>query len=377
MTPRKLLRRLLVRIVPAAGLRWLRFAELSLARPAWFARESTFPSGEGRQQAINLDHNRLVGRRLCVEDEVFVRDERVEGLVDGRVNYNPTLWRSGAHRYLVYRSDSVDPEEFDWLRAIRESHIEVAELAPDGFTVARARGRLRLEPHRPGGERIEDPRLFTIQGRTFISYVSAEGCGPGATAWIGVVELAADLASPQGPTWWPSIGGNGSPGGYEKNWLFFECSGQSWCLYRTDPCRFYRVDLDARHVHEVIEPLAAPKWESGEPSGGTPPVRVGEEFFSFFHSSAVPPASVAYPDRVYYMGAYAFEARPPFRFTRFTPRPLAVGAFTRTMRNRPVVFPCSAQYDGGTWTIAYGFNDEECRVTTLDHARLLAHCEPL
>jgi predicted GH43/DUF377 family glycosyl hydrolase len=98
-----------------------------------------------------------------------------------------------------------------------------------------------------------------------------------------------------------------------------------------------------------------PLWTHGDPRGGTPPVLVGKEYWSFFHSSL----PWLHQKRRYFMGAYAIEAQPPFRITRMTSLPLLTGS-KQDVWHPPqplVVFPCGAIHRNKTWLISMGVND--------------------
>jgi predicted GH43/DUF377 family glycosyl hydrolase len=83
--------------------------------------------------------------------------------------------------------------------------------------------------------------------------------------------------------------------------------------------------------------------------------------------------------RRYYMGAYAFEAQPPFRVTRVTPEPILVGSIDDPWwEGKPlVVFPCAALLSHGLnpdyfiWTVSLGVNDLASARIEIPHFRLL------
>jgi predicted GH43/DUF377 family glycosyl hydrolase len=98
------------------------------------------------------------------------------------------------------------------------------------------------------------------------------------------------------------------------------------------------------------------RWDWGHLRGGAPPVRRGGEYYHFFHG-----ALDAAGGRTYTLGAYTFEAAPPFRVTRFAPLPLLLP--TEGGGNVPrVVFPCGAVDAGSHWLVSYGVNDRWARV---------------
>lgn len=141
----------------------------------------------------------------------------------------------------------------------------------------------------------------------------------------------------------------------EKNWVWFLHEGAWHCVYSFSP---------QHTVFKLGDPLPiksksdASLWNYGEIRGGTPPVKVGDEYFTFFHSS------IPWKKRQkrYYVGAYAFEAEPPFRVTAITNEPLFVGSEDdeRLIEGPLCVFPCGALLEEDKWLVAFGVNDERC-----------------
>jgi len=103
-------------------------------------------------------------------------------------------------------------------------------------------------------------------------------------------------------------------------------------------------------------------WNLGEIRGGTSPIRVGDEFVAFFHSSipwkTIPRYGMR---RRYFMGAYAFDAKT-YKVTRMTTEPLLTGSeYGPTIPGSPaVVFPCGVLLEQSAFYITYGINDCAC-----------------
>ena len=99
------------------------------------------------------------------------------------------------------------------------------------------------------------------------------------------------------------------------------------------------------------------------------PVRVGEEFWSFFHGvqHGTPRGNE------YTLGLYTFDARPPFAPNRMIPLPLLRDLQTSRPRGEnPAIFPCGAVWRGETWLVSYGRNNSGCEIAVFDHAQLEA-----
>lgn len=119
----------------------------------------------------------------------------------------------------------------------------------------------------------------------------------------------------------------------------------------------------------------------GDIRGGTPPIRVGNHYITFFHSSMpwkkLPKYGVR---RMYFMGAYMFEAKPPFQIVAATrtERRLLSGTWNEpTVESVPaVVYPTGAILDGDEWFVTLGVNDCRCGWVTIPHERLMERMQP-
>jgi len=162
--------------------------------------------------------------------------------------------------------------------------------------------------------------------------------------------------------------------GMEKNWLWFFHNGRLHMLYMTVPHEVVPLDDDLKpeKSHITFPELT---WKHGDPRGGTPPVRVGEEYWTFFHSS-VPWIN---QKRRYSMGAYAFHAYPPFQMSRMTPKPILVGSRHDPWdQKKPAcVFPCGSIIRNGVWTVTGGCNDLLSFWMDIPHDELVKLTEPV
>lgn len=179
----------------------------------------------------------------------------------------------------------------------------------------------------------EDVRLFWHDNRVYVSYV-------GVIARLNSIHhtsvlyarLTPDLQVEQ--LWYPLYEKRNE---WEKNWQFFSHEGQLFAIYSIAPHRVLRIEGEkATLVHTT--PTRAP-WTGGELRGGASPVRVGDEYWCFFHDSVERNGR-----RVYRAGLYTFEAREPFRAQRMVTKPLleADPATRPADQWCSVVFPCGA-----------------------------------
>jgi len=221
-------------------------------------------------------------------------------------------------------------------------------------------------------EQYEDPRAIYHNGKTYL------GCcnfvwykvkkWTGAHQILVVCDDKWDVKARYDPSYGKNGKGLGLNTGHEKNWLWFFHNDKLNLIYAAQPHTV--VEFDS-HLRVVTERRSANKllpWAYGEIRGGTPPVRVASEYITFFHSSL--PWTNRF--RRYYMGAYAFDAKPPFAITRITKEPLLIGSQNDYwVEKKPlVVFPCGALLRGQEWLITLGVNDLKCGYIKIPHRDL-------
>lgn len=223
-------------------------------------------------------------------------------------------------------------------------------------------------------QHFEDPRAVTIAGRVMISVTSFTTKGNSVTSYPH--QLIGAVASDGwriNPCYDPIYGTNGGScatcTGHEKNWLWFEHDGVPMFVYSNYPHVVVEMPdyMTTSRIHKTE--VKNPYWMHGEIRGGTPPVRIGDEYLSFFHSSL---PWIGHKRR-YHMGAYCFEAKPPFKITRSSLLPILSGS-----RNDPwvqglplVVFPCGSLLRNGEWLVTLGVNDCESAWIKIPHERLM------
>lgn len=223
----------------------------------------------------------------------------------------------------------------------------------------------------------EDPRIVTFEGRHWVSYCvwrqgrlfrSHQALSSFNPAW----QHLSTLNVPYGGNGWNTCSGTG----HEKNWVWFNHDGVWHFVYLAHPHTVVRVDSPSQLTEYVPPPkVKEMPWPYGEIHGGTPPVRVKDEYVTFFHSS------LAWKGRkkCYYAGAYAFSARHPFAMTRLTRSPLLRGSDKdpRTLGGPLCVFPCGAVLEDGEWLLSMGVNDEATAWARIPHADLDKLMKPL
>lgn len=151
--------------------------------------------------------------------------------------------------------------------------------------------------------------------------------------------------------------------GWEKNWTLFEYCGELFCVYSIQPHIILHL-----HGHDAY-PFCATDvklpWSGGLLRGGASPVLVGDEFYHFFHGR-IPRDGV----ETYNTGLITFEAKPPFRPRRITPRPLLWP--DPTLRQSEdwanINFVCGAIMEGGIWKLSIGVQDRSIEIVEFDAA---------
>src|SRR5258706_1031544 len=244
-----------------------------------------------------------------------------------------------------------------WRNRSHNSRVYLTELdrtlAPTGNTQL-----LDLEHHfaRSGQD---DPRLFVFDGRLHVSFTGVHELEveDTTTSHMLYAELDDSFAARQ-----VFMLDYRYRADWEKNWTFFECDGVRYIVYSVRPHRVLAVTGGvAVAAHEM--PWSTP-WQGGVHRGGSSPVRVGDEFYCFFHG-------VCYVDgvRTHTAGVYTFEAKPPFRVTRCTRWPILIpDPATRPPGKENVVYPCGAFLDGERWILSCGVHDSWIEISQFDAA---------
>lgn len=293
--------------------------------------------------------------------------------------FNPSIIKRPDGTWLITRR-STWSKEFDF----GMNDIMAFSLDKDGITPSRGfKVRIGDRFYR---EQFEDPRAVYHDGKTYIGacdFIWNKGKWTGAHQIISQVDNAWNLVMRYDPSFGMNRGNIGRNKGNEKNWTWFFHEGFPYLVYMTTPehhvIRFNESDWTPDHTLDIIcqykTEWDSSVWESGaiqgstpKIGGGTPPIRIGNEYFSFFHSSVL----MENKKRRYHMGAYSFEAKPPFRVTRITSNPILSGSkYDRWNDNKPpCVFPCGALFDDG-WFVTFGVNDLDCGWLKLSHDDLL------
>jgi predicted GH43/DUF377 family glycosyl hydrolase len=236
-------------------------------------------------------------------------------------------------------------------------------------------------PRRSQNENVEDPRVIPWNDGFLVGLCSWErSSSPNLKPQQVLAYMDQNFTVKS--IWTPSFGGNsgkfGGNSGTEKNWIWFEDGdGDLSFIYMTHPHTVCKTDTRSI-THTFNDEYHAP-WRYGHIRGGTPPVHWGNnEYLCIFHSSlpwkTVPRLGLRMR---YFMGAYTFQNKPPFKVTSMTHHPILMGSDQDiTIPQSPaVVFPCGLVRVKDDLLISLGVNDVACAWARIDQNLLAGWLE--
>lgn len=232
--------------------------------------------------------------------------------------------------------------------------------------------------------KVQDPRFVQMKERTFLAYsdnVPSPIGMDGSKRRMVVIELSEEGGSfyTKNPKLLVDFDGE-DYSKREKNWV---------------PFAYEESLLFSRYIapHQVMIPLEEkegclqysyyetnPSWDWGEIRGGTQALKISdEEYLSFFHSSTPLKSVQSKKKRMlhYFMGAYTFSSKPPFKINRISPSPIVGEKFYngpayRTWKPLRVVFPGGMVIGEKAIWVVYGRQDHEVWICKLNREELLA-----
>lgn len=276
---------------------------------------------------------------------------KTDNLFRGTDYLNPSIIRWRGDLLLACRYERGKPNSLSRIGATKLS--ESYEPLDRGIklqlpAIARPPWRKYL-PYRKHIYKVnDDPRWLIWQDKLWITYTDRNH------QWIA--QLDDDLQTVEA---WRSPQENP-----EKNWQFFVHQNELWCVYKMQPYVVHKINLVDGLIKftEIHQSPVNFKWEQwGEPRGGTLPLLVDDHYYAFFHSN-----EMCDNYKLYHMGVYKFEAKPPFRVISVSRQPILsadLAARPRSFNRRSsVVFPCGVLFENNKWIISLGWNDRECRI---------------
>ncbi len=156
---------------------------------------------------------------------------------------------------------------------------------------------------------------------------------------------------------------------WQKNWSPFEWNGMLLLSYMINPHEIICPDLENGYCQRCYETQKSIDWGFGSLRGGTPAQLIDGEYLAFFHSGIVTssPSSDNRELWHYYMGAYTFSATPPFEMTKISSSPIdSPGFYTFSSYEKRVIYPGGFVAKGSKLYVAYGKDDSEIWIATID-----------
>lgn len=262
------------------------------------------------------------------------------------------------------------------------SHLGLILLNEEFIPVSRPQ-ILNLTEDSPIPPRSEDGRLIWVADRLYLIY--SDNREPLITKG-GFRMFAAEIRYKNGqfsaskPVCFAKFPGE-SREVREKNWVPFDYVGNLLLAYSIVPHRIFRPNLKTGVCTLAQETKASVNWDWGIIRGGTPALRIGDEYLSFFHSSIKTESVQTTPKKAlhYYMGAYTFELHPPYALKKISPRPIFGPNFYTKHMYKPYknwssvqgVFPGGYVFNNSNIWVVFGRQDHEIWVVKFDKKKLM------
>jgi predicted GH43/DUF377 family glycosyl hydrolase len=215
---------------------------------------------------------------------------------------------------------------------------------------------------------VEDPRLFLCNDRINIVY------GDGYKLYHALLRDDLSVES------WNNITNFGIQGIKEhdireKNWAPFEYNNQLAVIYSDSPRVIYFP-----YTGKIVISGQDVEWEYGQIRGGTPAIEWNGQLVTFFHSALNDDKKSWFEGRTYFMGAYIFEKKPPFKVTAITKIPLMKG---EVLPSNPIAYVVKAVFPAGvakthdSFYVSVGMNDSCTGVLRISKSLLDKILEPI
>ena len=298
---------------------------------------------------------------------------------------NPAAVLHDGVTFLLYRAVATVPPNYSRIL------IATCSFGPQGEIQAEKLNKVALEPQETyelladgQGGGVEDPRITLLDGVYYMTYTAYGTLNGVATPRIAIAK-SHDLFA------WERLGlpqfqvaAKGDPrlSGYDLNLvpnkdaiLFPEQIGGRYCMMHRPMFPHssglpqsiwisWSEDLLSWVDHELVLAPMLP-WESLKVGGGTPPIRTGEGWLTYYHG--VEGLSDDDPDRKYHAGALLLALDNPTRVLYRSPQPVlspeSADETTGVVSN--VVFPTGiVQQPDGRLDVYYGMADQAIGLAT-------------
>lgn len=291
--------------------------------------------------------------------------------------FNPSIVRWNGSLLMCFRY-LADPKDL-WISKVGLVWLD-EEYNPIG-TPQLLDTRVSL-PHIPS--RSEDPRLYVVGNRLFVTYNDNEEKEHGGVRRIYYGELEYDGTTFHEKTHIPLLFWQGADKDtWEKNWIPFEYKNTMHFIYSVTPHFILSPKRKSSSCTTIASTDGGIHWPWGRIRGGTPPYVVGNEYLSFYHSCKVLRSKQTDGKELhhYFMGAYTFSAEPPFHVTQISAEPIIGKEFysgtTYKRIHKHVVFPGGYIFDDQHLWVIYGREDSEIWVAKIERAGLFKSLIPV
>ncbi len=244
---------------------------------------------------------------------------------------------------------------------------------------------LKLPSDSFAGEMIQDPRMIIIDDKLYIVYSNTWRMPLETVRRIFIAEIQYDgtYYIAQNPEVFLRFDGI-YKNKFEKNWVPFVYNHSLLLSYTINPHKIFQPIFGEKRCETIACTEIENFWPWGEFRGGTQAFLVDEQYLAFFHCSLTIPTIQSDGKNIphYFMGAYTFEKDPPFALKSISPEIIVGDNFYEgdeylTWKPLKVVFPCGYVYNEKNIWVAYGRQDHELWIATIDKKKLLQSLIPV
>ncbi|HSX12519.1 MAG TPA: hypothetical protein VLF61_03430 [Rhabdochlamydiaceae bacterium] len=167
---------------------------------------------------------------------------------------------------------------------------------------------------------------------------------------------------------------------WQKNWSPFIWEDTVLLTYTINPHEVIYPNLMDGNCYPCYQTTGKINWHFGELRGSGPSLLDEGEYLSFFHSGIYTATEASFGNGMwhYYMGAYTFSSDPPFEMTKISPFPIiAEGFYTPSEYEKRVIMPGGFVICGPLIHVAYGKDDREIWIATIDKKALKQSMVPV
>lgn len=300
-----------------------------------------------------------------VADDMVVATKRIH--IDAYPDaFNPSMIKTDYGYLMTFRycpDRTMDSYSFIGVIKLDEAFEQISspQLLDTRF------GDTAIPPH------SEDARIFTLDGRVYVTFNdNPELVQPTNKNHRDI--FIAELTENDGHFSLLSAVKLIYPARYEeqlwqKNWVPFDWQGDLMMGYSVCPHETLFTNIETGYCLPIGCSKIMDVWNHGELRGGTPALLNGDKYLAFFHSSKKKTTTASNGIKMlhYFMGAYTFSASQPFDIQSITPDPI-IGEDFYTQSDAPkrVIFPGGFVISGDLIYVAYGKDDREIWIATID-----------